>query len=337
MADQMRGVNTDQTSGYAQVKEIDAASIPVIDVSTLFQGQPDYAAVGQQLRSASENLGFFYVSHHCVDEELMEQAFNISRSFFEHDDFLKGQVTVNEFHRGLLKVGVSKMEGQAKTDLKESFLWGIDVDEGNEDFKAGNVMLPPNQWPEFLPEMRDVLNRYMAAVHHCGKQLLRAIAVSLEIDSEYFTSFFDKPVTRGSLIYYPHQPETMGADQYGVSPHTDYGTMTILAQDNTGGLRVKNRQGEWLTAHPIEGTLVVNVGDLLARWSNDRFKSTVHAVVNNSGQERYSIAIAMDPNWETPIRPVVEEGESPHYDEVVCGEYIQGRFNRSFSYRRSTT
>ena len=327
-------MNNQPSSGYAAVKEIDVEAIPVIDVSGLFQGKPDYAAVGHQLRSASENLGFFYVSHHCIDTALMHQAFDISKSFFANDEALKEQVTVNQYHRGLLKVGVSKMEGQAKSDLKESFLWGIDVDESNEDFTAGNVMLPPNQWPEFLPEMRDVLNRYMAAAHHCGKQLLRAIAVSLDIDAEYFTGYFDKPVTRGSLIYYPHQPESMGADQYGVSPHTDYGTMTILAQDNTGGLRVRNRQGEWLTAHPIEGTLVVNVGDLLARWSNDRFKSTVHAVVNSSGQERYSIAIAMDPNWETPIRPVVAEGEASHYEEVVCGEYIQGRFNRSFSYRK---
>ena len=328
-------MNLDKTSpeGYAAVKDIDVESIPVIDVSSLFRSDPNYAEIGMQLRSAAETMGFFYVSNHCIDGQLMRQVFSVSEKFFNSDDNLKNQVKVNSYHRGLLQVGVSKMEDQTRADLKESYLWGLDVAENSDDFRNGNIMLPANQWPSFLPEMRDILNQYMCAAHQCGKELLRAIAVSLEIDQDYFTGFFDKPVTRGSLIYYPHQPENLGVDQFGVSPHTDYGTLTLLAQDSTGGLRVRDRKGDWLTAHPIEGTLVVNVGDLLARWSNNRFKSTEHAVVNNSGKERYSIAIALDPNWETPIKPVINSGEKPQYEAVLCGEYIQGRFNRSFSYR----
>ena len=95
----------------------------------------------------------------------------------------------------------------------------------------------------------------------------------------------DRPVSRGSIIYYPPQPPEMGADQFGVSSHTDYGCLTLLYQDSTGGLQVQGRSGSWLTAHPIADTFVVNVGDLLARWSNDRFRSTPHRVVNRSGRD----------------------------------------------------
>ena len=225
------------------------------------------------------------------------------------------------------------MEGQEKNDFKESFIWGMEFAADNPDFLSGNEFMPPNRWPGFLPAMRPVLLNYMDAAHRCGKALLRAVAASLNIDQDYFIGRFNQPITRGTLIHYPPQPPSMGTDQYGVSPHTDYGTMTILAQDMSGGLRVKSSQDEWLTAHPIPGTLVVNVGDLLARWSNDRFRSTPHAVVNTSGGERYSIAIAMDPDWDTLISPVIQDNEEPRYEDVTCGEYIRGRFDRSFSYR----
>ena len=194
-------------------------------------------------------------------------------------------------------------------------------------------MFAPNVWPTFMPKMQDRLNQYMTAANHCGKQLLRAFAASLNIDHDYFVHHFDQPISRGTLIHYPPQDQKMGDDQFGVSPHTDFGTLTLLAQDDTGGLRVLGKDKRWLTAHPIQDTLVVNVGDLLARWTNDRFKSTVHAVVNHSGQERYSMVVAVDPNWNTPITPVVVHNESPKYPSTRCGEYIQQRFDRSFNYQ----
>lgn len=320
---------------YAPVNEITVEQIPVIDIGTLFCDAPDYAGIGLQLRAAAEDVGFFYVKNHSISTQLSKSAFDVSARFFASAEDNKQSVKINPFHRGLLEIGNAKMEGQARPDLKESFLWGVDVAPENEDFLAGNVMLPANQWPHAPFDMRETLNEYMAQAHLTGKQLLRAIAVSLDIEQDYFVQYFDKPVTRGSLIHYPPQTTSMGVDQYGVSPHTDYGTMTLLAQDDTGGLRVRDRQGDWITAHPIENTLVVNVGDLLARWSNDRFQSTEHAVVNASGRERFSIAIALDPNWETPVKPVTNEGESSRYDTVNCGDYIQGRFNRSFSYRQT--
>ncbi|MGI9317697.1 MAG: isopenicillin N synthase family dioxygenase [bacterium] len=321
---------------YATVENLTPDQIPVIDIETLFSDHPDYAGVGAALKQAAEVVGFFYVRGHCIQPKLVESTFELSKQFFALPQQQKLSVRAEGYHRGLLPLGDAKMEGQANSDLKESFIWGVDFDHDNPEFAAGNELMPPNRWPAFLPEMRNTLGEYMRAAHDCGIQLLRAIAASLEIERDYFVGRFERPISRGSLIHYPPQPPTMGKDQFGVSPHTDYGTMTLLAQDSTGGLRVKGVEGNWLTAHPIEGTIVVNVGDLLARWSNDRFRSTPHSVVNASGKERYSIAIALDPDWDTLIRPVVTEGESSHYGDVLCGDYIRGRFDRSFSYRQPT-
>ena len=321
---------------YAKVEQFSPDRIPVIDISTLFGEAPDYVLVGNALQEAAQTVGFFYVRGHCIAPPLLESAFDLSKQFFARPKQEKLLVRAKGYHRGLLPLGDAKMEGQKKSDLKESYIWGVDFAPDNAAFLAGNELMPPNRWPVFMPELQKVLGRYLAAAHRCGIQLLRAIAVSLGIDRDYFIGRFEQPITRGSLIHYPPQPPAMGEDQFGVSPHTDYGTMTLLAQDTTGGLRVQDKAGTWLTAHPIEGTLVVNVGDLLARWSNDRFRSTPHSVVNTSGRERYAIAIALDPDWDTLISPVVIDGEPAHYEDVLCGEYIRDRFDRSFAYRNKT-
>lgn len=318
---------------YADVKHIDVEQIPVIDIAGLFGDQPDYAGIGNQLHEAVTTMGFFYVKNHNVDLELMDGTFAMARQLFSNEQLDREAIRVRDYHRGLLSQGTSTMEGQKRTDLKESFIWGMDFPEDNEQFVSGNELMPPNRWPAEMPGLRKVLLDYLDQVHSCGKQLLRAFASFLEVDADYFIGQFRNPITRCTLIHYPPQPPSMGDDQYGVSPHTDYGTMTILAQDQTGGLRVRGHDGNWLTAHPVEGTLVVNVGDLLARWTNNRFVSTEHAVVNSSGKERYSIAVAMDPDWDTIVRPVVKPGETSFYKDVRCGDYIRGRFDRSFAYR----
>jgi isopenicillin N synthase-like dioxygenase len=218
-------------------------------------------------------------------------------------------------------------------DLKESYIWGVDVPADDPDILAGNRMMGANRWPGFMPEMRPVLNAYLAATHRCADRLLRALAVGLGTEEDRFVQRLAKPISRGALVYYPPQPSDAGTDQFGVAPHTDYGVITLLHQDDVGGLQVATRNGQWVNATPIPGTLVVNSGDLLGRWSNDHFKSNPHRVVNASGRERYSIAVFVDPDFDTPIVPVTAPGEKALYPEVSCGNYILGRFDASFAYR----
>lgn len=320
---------------YATARDIPITEIPVIDIAGLY-GDDSGAllTVAAQMREAAERVGFFYVRNHGIPAALIERTEALARRFFAFPLEEKLSVAPRSHHRGFLHVGQAKMHERARPDLKESFVWGLDIAEDDPDFLAGNRMLGPNVWPAFLPELRPVLNEYFDAANACGRVLLRAFAASLGVAPDRFTRHFDKPVTRGSLVYYPPQPPEAGETQFGVSPHTDYGVITLLHQDPVGGLQVSNRRGEWVVAHPIEGTLVVNVGDLLARWTNDRFRSNPHRVVNTSGRERLSIAVFVDPDYDTPIEPVVLAGDTARYPPTRCGEYILGRFDRSFAYRQ---
>jgi isopenicillin N synthase-like dioxygenase len=183
-------------------------------------------------------------------------------------------------------------------------------------------------------------------VQICGEKLLEAFAKGLQVPGDYFLKETDKPVSRGALIYYPPNqpnrypsqrlPEKYGRFfQVGSSEHTDYGTLTMLCQDQIGGLQIKGKSGTWVSAKPVEGTFVVNIGDLLARWSNGRFESTPHRVINSSTQARYSLAMFVDPNWNATIKPLTKDGECANYNTVRCADYINARYDEAFAYRKN--
>jgi isopenicillin N synthase-like dioxygenase len=317
-------------------RSIAVDEIPVVDVEVLQGGNLEQMlGVGMQMREAAERIGFFYVRGHGIPADLIREVDATARRFFAAPLERKLSVEPVDRHRGYLKLGEAKMYEKARPDLKESFVWGIDVSDNDPDYLAGNPMIGPNRWPDWMPELRPVLNAYLSAAHDCSRHLLGALALSLGAPQDAFTRRFAKPISRGTLVWYPPQPVEADARQYGVAPHTDYGVITLLHQDPVGGLQVATRRGEWVVAHPIPDTLVINSGDLMGRWSNDTFRSNPHRVINSSGRERLSIAVFVDPDYDTPIIPVTSEGEAPHYPEVSCGEYILGRFNKSFEYRKS--
>ncbi len=312
---------------YAEAASIAVDAIPIIDLTDLSDDGAAEARVGQQMLHAAETVGFFYIRNSRIPQALVDSVLRVSAGFFAEPAERKQAVAVNAGHRGFIRVGEAKMTGDAKPDLKESFVWGLDT--------PGPDGIPPNQWPGFMPEMREVLMAFFAAGHEVGWALLRAVARALDAAPETFLRSIGRPISRGSIIYYPPQPPDMGADQFGVSSHTDYGCLTLLYQDTTGGLQAQGRAGDWIMAHPVPGSFVVNVGDLLARWSNDRFRSTPHRVVNRSGHARYSTALFIDPNRDTPIRPVVRPGEAARYATVSCGDYLRSRLDKSFAYRKT--
>jgi isopenicillin N synthase-like dioxygenase len=311
---------------YAEAQRIDIASIPVIDLTELSAGGAAMSAIGKQALAAAEGIGFFYIRNHGIPASLIDAVFDVSARFFAEPLARKQEVAVNAGHRGFIQVGEAKMASRAKPDLKESFIWGVD--------QPGPDGIPPNRWPDFLPETRGVLIDFLAAGSQVGWSLLRALAAGLNIAPDTFVRTIDRPISRGSILYYPPQPPDMGADQFGVSSHTDYGCLTLLYQDSTGGLQVQGSEGTWLTAHPIEGTFVVNVGELLARWTNDRFHSTPHRVVNRSGCARFSTGLFIDPNADTLIEPVVRPGEVARYAPVTCAAYLRSQLDAAFAYRQ---
>jgi len=312
-----------------------ADQIPVIDIGPL--GDPaGLASVARQIHSACAEIGFFYITNHGVPALVIDDLADEARSFFRQPSELKNRAAINRYHRGFSGVGGALMVGAAKPDYKEFFTIGLELPENDPDVIAGEPLRGPNNWPEDRPTLRSAMTRYYDALGDCGSRLLAAVAVSLGQQTDFFAARYDKRLQRTTLIHYPPQPAILGDDQFGVADHTDFGCVTLLWQDDTGGLEVQSRDGQWIAATPIPGTLVVNIGDLLARWSNDRYRSTRHRVVNRSGGDRYSIATAYDPSFKAMVDPGdfgVPDAER-RYEPVSAGAHILGRVNASFGYRK---
>lgn len=321
---------------YATARQIELSEIPVVDIAGLVAGDPAASlAAARAMREASERIGFFYVSGHGIPQPLIDSVFARARDFFALSDSDKETVKVNKRHRGWIGHGGAKMYTGAKVDLKESFVFGLELPEDDPDVAAGTPLMGPNQWPAALPALRSTVYPYYEAVLDLGQSVLRGLALSLGRDAGFFAGRFARPLARGSLIWYPPQAPDLGQDQFGVAPHTDYGGLTFLYQDMTGGLQVRNANGEWVMAHPIPGTFVVNIGDLMHRWTNDRFRSNAHRVVNTSGHARQSIAVFYDPGFHTVVDPrdLLDDPAEARHPPIACGEWVVGRFDKAFRYR----
>jgi len=316
---------------YIKAKPTQPDAIPVVDLSALRDGE-DATDVANALHMASQSLGFIYVKGHGIPQDSIDTARKYAFDFFRSSDANKSTVLVSSSHRGWLKPGTSKMDDDAKADLKESFIWGHDdfhCDSPNEHPLRGS-----NQWPEFIPELRNAATTYFNQAHVVATLLMQGFALGLKLDKNFFLRSANRPLSRASFVYYPAQPADSEQDQFGVAPHTDFGVLTVLCQDDTGGLQVQDISGEWIHAPPIDGTLVVNVADLLSRWTAGEYKSTPHRVVNASGRERLSLVLAFDPNPETMIDANDIPGLTAIEEPITCGEYLTWRFGKAFAYRK---
>lgn len=310
--------------------------LPVIDLAGLQGGdEVDRVRIANDIREACTTTGFFYVINHGVSQAVIDDAVAVMRRFFDLPVEKKREVAVNKTHRGWHEIGGALMYQAKKPDYKEFFGIGLELPADDPDVLAGQALRGPNNWPAFMPEVQQSLYRYYEAIGACGQDLLSAVAVSLGIPTDFFAGRYGKRMQRTQAVFYPPQPAELGDDQFGVAPHTDYGCITLLWQDDSGGLEVQNLDGQWIQATPIEGSFVINVGDLLARWSNDRFASTPHRVVNRSGRKRLSIATFYDPDYMAVVDPrdLRLAGLEPIYEPVAAGDYILGRINDSFKYR----
>ncbi len=318
---------------YATAKTMRPDSIPVVDLTAL-RDESGAADVADALHAASQSLGFIYVKGHGIPQSSIENARKLALDFFRSSEADKATVLVSSSHRGWLKPGASKMDDDAKADLKESFIWGTE-NTRNDSFDE-HPLRGQNQWPPFLPELQASAMTYFQQAHQVACLLMQGFALGLKLDKNFFLQTADRPLSRASFVYYPAQTSDSGPEQFGVAPHTDFGVLTVLCQDDTGGLQVQDINGEWVHAPPIDDTLVVNVADLLCRWTAGEYKSTPHRVVNKSGKERLSLVLAFDPNPETIVDANDIPGLTTAEEPITCGDYLTWRFGKAFSYRHST-
>ena len=308
----------------------DMSEIPVIDL-----GSDDLKATAAKVRDACKNSAFFYIANHGVPSSVHDNAFKVAKDFFALSLEEKMKIYKSEYHRGYLPLGTTQYPGQKK-DLKASFDFGVDLPLDDPDVLAGLPMHGPNQWPD-IPGFREALESYSAGIRAAGMKLMKLLAISLDLDEEYFAKYYVKPTITTRVIHYPKPEEGHDADfGIGALTHTDYGHITILAQDPAGGLEIQLPSGEWISAPYIDDTFVVNLGDLMARWSNDVYRSNPHRVVNRLGRDRMSIPTFLNPTYHAAVECIhtcTSPENPPKYEPVKAGEYVTNKIRANQGFR----
>lgn len=305
--------------------------------------------LGPELDAALRGVGFVTVRNHGVPDDVRDRYFDAIRSFFDLPLADKEAIAIGNSpcHRGYVGIGTESLDGAlgnaddaigtaAAGDLKETLDTGFDHGADHPEVVAGTPLHGPNQWPD-LPGFRDAVEAYRAAVVAVSERMHQVMAVGLGLDADYFDALPGEPMYHLRLIHYPPQSRaTPAPGQWGCGAHTDYGTLTVLADDGVGGLQVQMRSGDWVDVAVPPGELVVNIGDLMAIWTNDRWVSNPHRVVNPPGVDRYSSPLFVEPAFHLRVETLPTcldaDGASRHAP-VVTGPYLLSRFDGTHAYR----
>ncbi|MFV9429035.1 isopenicillin N synthase family dioxygenase [Rhodococcus aetherivorans] len=300
-------------------KTIAFHEIPIIDIAGLVDGS-DVEAVARRIGQACEQVGFFYVKNHGVPSELVKRMYAATEEFFGLPDEAKNNVHIEKSGptaRGYIPPFAENADPQNNVDLKEAFDYAAKQDRVSPFFG-------PNLMPAELPEFEITCDEYYAAMRTLAGHLVRAFAISLGLPADYFERMQTDPITIQRLLHYPPQDPTANDNTIGIGAHTDKGILTILSQDNVGGLQVQNKDGEWISAPPVEDAFVINIGDLVQLMTNGKYSSTIHRVVNESGAGRYSVAFFIDLDFDALVETVptcVDADHPANPAPFTCGEY----------------
>ena len=315
-------------------------ALPIIDISPLYRNnEAGHLVVAEQIDRACRDWGFFYIKGHPISAERITELTAHAKRFFAlpTEQKLEIDITKSQHHRGYGAVATEQLDPNQPCDLKETFDMGFHMPADHPDVVAGKPLRGPNRHPARLETWQPLLEAHYQDMQALACTLLRAIAMALGIERDFFDKRFVEPISVFRMIHYPPRQTATSADQQGAGAHTDYGCVTLLHQDSAGGLQVQNVKGEWIDAPPIEGTYVVNIGDMMARWSNDRYKSTPHRVISPLGVDRYSMPFFAEPHPDTEIAclPGCHSADNPpKYPATTCSQYMLSRFAETYAYRR---
>lgn len=330
----VRPTNIIRRSGI-EARKVDFKDIPVIDIGAIL-GDSNSAKreVATKVREAATNVGFFYVKNHGVPQDVVETARATAGRFYTLPEDIKCRYDVmkTKRHKGYVPVGGLSADPSI-VDLQEGYEIGLELSDDDPDYQEGNALLGPNVWPEEMPEFQTDIYRYFEESMQLGKRLYQLFALAIDMPEDYFEPMITKPCAQLRMLYYP---DTDPKDaKVGIGAHTDYESFTLLWQSEPG-LQVQNRAGEWIEAPPIEGTFVINIGDMMMRWTNDLFVSTPHRVINTSGKKRYSMALFFAANHDTVVEclPTCQDSDNPpKYPPIHFGYWIENMHSYSYAYR----
>lgn len=317
--------------------KVDTATLPVIDVSGLSSSDPARRrAVGAALREACLDKGFFYCTGHGVPAGLIDAVFAETKALFDLPNAEKDALdkSKSKCNRGYETLGGQTLQPGAPPDRKEGYYIGVELREDDPRVIAGRFNRGPNQWPVGLPGFRRTMRAYFAALQDLGATLMSGIALSLDLPEDYFAAYDRDPLATLRLLHYPPQKPDDPAGTMGAGAHTDFGGLTILLQDEVGGLQVYDHANKgWIHADPVPGAYVVNLGDMIARWTNDRYRSTLHRVINASGRERYSVPFFYVGNPDNEVACIpscLEPGEMPKYPPISVEAHLRSMYAKTY-------
>lgn len=326
---------------------VDKSRIPVIDVSALYSDDDSQLeALVHEFYRVYSTVGFGYIVNHGVASELVQHVFAASERFHALPHEQKMSVELSHLHRGFIPINTSTDVNSTLAEVthpnqSESFMVMREDLPDAPQVIAGDYLAGANQWPALDGFQSDVMD-YHDAMTVLAQKLIGIVSKALDAESALLSAF-ETPTTWLRLLYYPplndETEDSALANQgiYGSAPHTDFGCLTLLAQDEIGGLQVQSLEGDWIDVPRIPGAFVVNVGDMLHRWSNGRLRSTPHRVINSSGLARYSCPFFYDPNVLTnisPLRSCVTDEKPALFDSINFGEFLRSELTAGYEHHK---
>lgn len=319
----------------------DSPRLPIIDLSLFDVGGTWRDHVAAQVDWAASEFGFFYIVGHGIEPGVIEALLSSSRTFFEQSAEAKHRIHMSRggrAWRGYFPLGGELTSG--RPDLKEGLYFGEELSEDDERVRSGKPLHGRNVFPE-LPGFREAVLDYMSALTGLGHRLMTSIGRGLRLGDNYFVDrYTGSPTTLFRIFNYP---ASRTVDDRGVGEHTDYGLITLLYQDEVGGLQVKHGSG-WIDVPFVPGSFVVNVGDMLERLTSGRYTSALHRVINTSGRSRISMPFFFDPRFDAELRPIAGVGPVAVRRELIdrwdgidlrdvrgtYGDYLVGKVSKVF-------
>lgn len=308
----------------------ESTAIPVIDIS-----DDATRVASEQIDAACRGIGFFAVVGHGVDQQPLDDVLDATKRFFAQPLAIKQAVAIerSQHHRGYAGLEGELLQPGLRADRKET------MDLGHEcaaDDPERSPLEGPNQWP-MLYGFREAVENYQTAVFDAAKRLLRLIALALELESSFFDERLVRPLVGTRLIRYPAVSEPQ-PDQLGCGAHSDYGCVTLLHTDGTPGLQLADLDDQWHDIVAPGDSFIVNLGDMLARWTNDRYRATLHRVQLPQHHDRFSVPTFVNPSYNTAVECLpscLGDGQLPKYPSTTSGEYLRSRFDETFAYRQT--
>ena len=308
-------------------------TIPVIDLTASRAAGRPVGDVAARLDDACREVGFFAVTGHGIPAELRAAMLDAAHAFFAQPVERKQEVAIERSTntRGYGAIAAEHLQPDLPADLKETFDIGPELPADDPDLSP---LDGPNQWPD-MPGFRETMETYQDQAIGVAVLLMRIVAVAHGLPVDHFDADMVRPLVTTRLLHYPPADQRSAADQLGCGAHSDYGCFTLLYSDGTPGLQLLGLDDEWIDVEAPDGALIVNLGDLLQRWTNDLYRSTQHRVIPPAGH-RYSIPVFVNPRWSTEVAPLadcVSADRPARYGTVLSGEYLQSRYDDTYVYR----